>query len=158
MENGITIDLDEATGDWFEFFESRIDIRTGEISYDDPKLGTGRVCIRDMGPFLQERQRSRKKKYTFVRNPSTRAMERVEYYDQTAEEEAQEREDAIDYAITGLENFFDAKGKPIKCTRENKIKLLAIPVFDRFLSRCFELQQNASRIQAKVTEKNSSIP
>ena len=158
MENGITFNLDEATGDWFEFFESRIDIRTGDITYDDPKPGTGRVCIRDMGPFWRERLRSRKKKFEFVRNPSTRAMERVEYYDQTPEEEAKEREDAFDYAITDFDNFFDAKGKPIKCTRENKIRLIAIPVFDRFLTRCFELQQNASKIQAKAAEKNSSTP
>jgi len=158
MEKGIFFDLDEARGDWFDFFESRIDIKTGDVTYDDPKPGTGRVCIRDMGPFWRERQRNRKKKSEFVRNPSTRAMERVEYYPQTAEEEAQEREDAFDYAITDFEDFFDAKGKPIKCTKENKIRLLAIPVFDRFIARCFELQQNASKIQAKVTEKNSPTP
>ena len=158
MDKGIIFDLGKATGDWFEFFESHIDIRTGDITYDDPKPGTGRVCLRDMGPFWRESQRSRKKKCEFVRNPSTRAMERVEYYDQTAEEEAREREDGFDYTITDLENFFDAKGKPIKCTRENKLKLLEIPVFDRFIARCFEVQQNASKILAKVTEKNSSTP
>ncbi|GAH16387.1 unnamed protein product, partial [marine sediment metagenome] len=80
------------------------------------------------------------------------------YTDQTAEQEAQEREDAFDYAITDFENFFDAKGKPIKCSKENKIKLMAIPVFDRFIARCFELQQNATKIQTEVTEKNSSTP
>lgn len=158
MDKGIIFNLDEIAGDWFEFFESTIDIKTGDITYDEPKSGTGRVCIRDMGPFWRERLRNRKKKGEFVRNPSTRAMERVEYYDQTAEEEAQERENAFDYAITDFENFFDAKGKPIKCTKENKIKLLAIPVFDRFVARCFELQQNATKIQTEVMEKNSSTP
>lgn len=158
MDKGIIFNLDEGVGDWFEFFESRIDIKTGDVTYDDPKPGTGRVCLRDMGVFMRERQRTRKKKYEFVLNPRTRAMEKVESTEQTAEEEAQEREDAFDYAITGFENFFDTKGKPIKCTRENKLKLLAIPVFDRFVARCFEIQQNASKIQAEVTEKNSSIP
>lgn len=157
MEKGIIFNLDEAVGDWFEFFESRIDIRTGDISYDDPKPGTGRVCLRDMTVFMRERRRNRKMKTQFVRNPGSRAMEQVECL-QTAEEEAQDREDAFDYAITDFENFFDAKGKPIKCTKENKIKLLAIPVFDRFVAHCFEIQQNASRIQAEVTEKNSPTP
>ena len=157
MEKGIIFDLDEATGDWFDFFESRIDIKTGDVTYDDPKPGTGRICLRDMGVFMRERRRNRVKKTKFVQNTGTRAMEQIELL-QTAEEEAQERDDGFDYAITGFEDFFDAKGKPIKCTRENKLKLLAIPVFDRFVARCFEMQQNASKIQAQVTEKNSSIP
>lgn len=157
MDKGVIFNLDEATGDWFEFFESTIDIKTGDIAYEDPKPGTGKVRIRDMGPFLREKKRSRKKETEFVLNRNSRAMEQVELL-QTSEEEAQEREDAMDYAITGLENFFDAKGKPIKCTKENKMALLAIPVFDRFVARCFELQQNASRIQAEVAEKNSSTP
>lgn len=158
MEKGIIFDLDEAKGDWFDFFESRIDIKTGEITYDDPKPGTGRVCLRDMSAFLRKKQRSRKKEYAVVLNTKTRGMEKIESTEQTGEEEAQERDDLYDYAIMGLENFFDAKGKPIKCTKENKLKLLAIPVFDRFIARCFELQQNASKIQAKVAEKNSSTP
>lgn len=157
MEKGTIFDLDEVTGDWFEFFESRIDIKTGDITYDDPKPGTGKVCLRNIGIFMRERQRSRKKEYQFVPNTRSRAMEHVELL-QSPEEETKEREDAFDYAITGLENFFDAKEKPIKCTRENKLKLLAIPVFDRFLARCFELQQNASTIQTEVAEKNSSTP
>ena len=157
MDKGIVFNLDGAAGDWFDFFESSIDIKTGETTYDDPRPGTGRVCIRDMGVFFRERQRTRKRKTQFVRNSGSRAMEQVELL-QTPEEEAQDREDAFDYAITDFENFFDAKGKPIKCTRENKLKLLAIPVFDRFVGRCFEIQQNASKIQAKVTEKNSPTP
>ena len=84
-------------------------------------------------------------------------MEQVELL-QTPQEEAQEREDGIDYAITDFENLFNGNGKPIKCTKENKMELMVIPVFDRFIARCFELQQNASKIQAKVAEKNSSKP
>lgn len=159
MEKGIIFNLDETAGDWFDFFESRVDLKTGEVTYDDPKPGTGRVCLRNMAVFMRKRQRSRKKEHDFVLNTNSRAMERVEYLKpQTAEEEAQEREDAFDYAITGLEDFFDGKGKPIKCTRENKLELLAIPVFDRFIARCFEIQQNASKIQTQVAEKNSSTP
>ena len=158
MDKGTIFDLDETKGDWFDFFESTIDIKTGDITYDDPKPGTGRVCLRNMSVFVRERNRNRKKKYEFVLNSSTRSMQKVESTEQTAEEEAQERDDAFDYAITHFENFFDAKGKTIECIRENKIKLLAIPVFDRFIARCFELQQNANKMQSQVIEKNSSTP
>jgi len=157
QSKGTIFNLDDVSGDWFEFFESTIDIKTGDITYADPKPGTGRVCLRDMSVFWRERQRSRKKKTQIVRNSGSRGMEQIETLP-TAEEDAQEREDAFDYSITGLENFFDAKGKSIKCTKENKVKLLAIPVFDRFIARCFELQQNMSKIQAEVAEKNSSTP
>ncbi len=157
MDKGTIFDLDETKGDWFDFFESTIDIKTGDTTYDDPKPGTGKVCLRNMSVFVRERNRNRKKKTSIVRNPSTRAMEQIELL-QTAEEEAQERDDAFDYAITELKDFFDAKGKIIECTRENKLELLTIPVFDRFIARCFELQQNASKIQTEVAEKNSSTP
>ncbi len=158
MDKGTIFDLDETKGDWFDFFESTIDIKTGDTTYDDPKPGTGKVCLRNMSVFVRERNRNRKKKYEFVVNPRTRAMEKVESTEQTAEEEAQERDDAFDYAITEFKDFFDAKGKPIEATRENKLKLLAIPVFDRFIARCFELQQNANKMQAQVIEKNLSTP
>ena len=158
MDKGIIFDLDKATGDWFDFFESRIDIKTGEITYDDPKPRTGRVCLRNMQAFLRERQRNRKKTYEVVLNLKTRGMEKIESTEQTAEEEAQERDDAMDYAITDFQDFYDKKKNLIECTRENKLKLLAIPVFDRFIARCFEMQQNVSKIQAQVTEKNSPTP
>jgi len=154
MTKGTVFNLDEVTGDWFDFFESEVDIKTGEIIYHDPKPGTGRVCIRNMAPFWRDRNRTRKKKAEFVRNPSTRAMERVEYTDITPEQEATERDDAFDYAITGFENLFDNKGKPITCTRENKLRLMTIPVFDRFIARCFEIQQNTVKAQNEVAEKN----
>lgn len=157
MEKGTIFNIGEAKGDWFDFFESSINIKTGDIIYDDPKPGTGRICVRNISVFLRETQRNREKKTAIVRNTGTRAMEQIELL-QTSEEEAQEREDAFDYAIVDFENLFDAKGKPIECTRENKLILITIPVFDRFLARCFEIQQNVSTIQAEVAEKNLSTP
>ena len=109
MGTGTTFNLDATPGDWFEFFESRIDQNTGDIIYDDPISGGGQVCIRDTREFWQERLAKRKKNHTFVLNKATRAMERVEYYaEMTAEEDQKEREDAFDYSIVDFKYFYDA--------------------------------------------------
>jgi len=159
MNKGTIFDLEERQGDWFDFFESRIDQKTGEVIYDDPIPGSGKVCFRDMREFWQERLAKRKKRHEFVVNPTTKAMERVEYYEvMTAEEEQKERDDAFDYSIIDLKDFYDAKKKPIECTRENKLKLVTLPVFDRFMARCIILQQEAKGKQIEASEKNSSTP
>jgi len=74
------------------------------------------------------------------------------------EEQQKEQDDMTDYVITGLKDFFDAKGKPIECTRENKIKLVKVPVFDRFMAKCMELQVNQNIKQTEKAEKNSGKP
>ena len=76
----------------------------------------------------------------------------------TAEEEQKERDDAFDYSIVDLKDFYDSNKKPIECTRENKLKLVALPVFDRFMARCIMIQQDAKGKHVEVTEKNSSTP
>lgn len=145
-------DLEVTGGEWFQFFESHFSER-GEIVYDDP-AGDARVCIRSIMPFFEEVQGGKKKKFEWVLNTQTRAMERVGYYpEQTAEDIRREREDAYDYAITAWENF-TVKGKLIECTRENKIKLMKVPVFDRFVARCFQLLSGAGVKQQEAEEKN----
>jgi hypothetical protein len=71
-------------------------------------------------------------------NPKTRQMERITYYAELSIEEAKaERDDAYDFAITGIEGFKDAKtGQIITCTRANKLALMKVPVFDRFFAKC----------------------
>jgi len=160
MSKGTVFDLTEnQEGDWFDFFTSKLDLETGNVIYDDPIPGTGRACFRPARPFLEEKLEQRKKISEVVLNPKTRAMERIESYKPlTAKEEKQEREDLIDYAFTGLEDFFEPDGTPIKCTRKNKIALVKVPVFDRFMARCMELQVNANIKQAEKSEKNLKTP
>lgn len=148
-------DLDAQTqGEWFPFFESHIDEK-GEVVYSDPKPDAGRVCIRPIGPKIEEMQMGRKRKYEFVLNPATRSMERVSFFEELPPDQARvEREDLWDYAITGLENFFDAKGKEIEGTRENKIKLMSIPVFDRFFARCLQTLSSSGVREKEELEKN----
>lgn len=160
MDKGTVFNLEENNeGDWFDFFTSCIDLDTGEVIYDDPIPGTGKACFRPARPFLEERLSKRKKVSEVVLNPKTRAMERIESYKTlTQEEEKQEREDLTDYIFIGLEDFFEPNGDAIKCTRENKIALSKVPVFDRFMARCMELQMNENVKQAEKSEKNLGKP
>lgn len=133
------IDFEANDGEWFTFVMSRIDDQ-GKVVYDDPLPDAGKVCVRSLVPFFEQRQAGRKKKYEFVHNPSTRAMERVGFIpEQTAEQAREEREDAWDYAIKDFENFNDKNKVPIPCTRENKLRLMKLPVFDRFIGRCLQM-------------------
>jgi hypothetical protein len=152
----MVIDIDKSSeGEWFTFFESRIG-EDGKVVYDEPKKDAGRVCIRSIVPFIEEKQGQRKRKYEFVLNPVARSMERVGYYDEIPPEQAkQEQADLWDYAITGLEGFYDKNHKEITCTRENKVKLMKLSVFDRFVARCLQLLGSATAEAKEAEEKNS---
>jgi hypothetical protein len=145
----------EEQGDWFAFFSSKIDQSTGEISYNPPEPDAAEFRVRSMASFFENRRKGRKKEYKMVLNPSTRAMERVGYFeDLPAEEATKENEDLWDYAITGIKNAFSASGEPIECTRENKLKLLEIPIFLRFMTRVFQMLTEAGIKQKASAEKN----
>lgn len=142
-------------GEWFPFFSSHIDPVTGEPIYEDP-AGDARAQIRSFAPFFEERVGKRNRDVEHIYNPKTRAMERVSFFKELAPAAIKaEREDAFDYAITGLENFKDSKtGKPITCTRENKIALMKVPVFDRFFARCQQLLANSGVKEKEEAVKN----
>ena len=148
-------DLDSTEGEWFQFFSSHIDLNTGEIIYEEP-TSDARVQIRSIAPFIEERLAKWKRSVEHVYNPKTRAMERISYFpDQTLEESRMDRDDAWDYAITGIENFKDSKtGELIICTRENKLKLMKVPVFDRFFTRCQQLLADSGVKEKEKEEKN----
>jgi len=134
------ISLDTAQGEWFPFQNSKIDPVTGEPVFDDP-VTDAKVQIRAMTPFFEERIAKRRRQTEHVMNPKTRQMERISFYAELSVEEAKdERDDAFDFAITGIEGFKDAKtGKMIECDRASKLALMKVPVFDRFFARCQQL-------------------
>ena len=148
-------DIDKQNeGEWFTYFKSRVNER-GEIEYDEPEPNAGRICVRSITPKLEELQASRKRKFEFVFNPATRSMERVGYYDELPPEEVRKRSDDVwDYAITAWEGLLNAKGKAIECNRDNKLKLMAIPEFDRFIGRCLQMLGDASVKAKEELEKN----
>lgn len=142
-------------GEGFKFFESRI-TEKGDVIYDDPKEDAATFYIRALGPKVEEFLAKRKRRFDFVLNPSTRAMERVGYFEEQPREEAQKQSyDLWDYAITGWdEKALDAKGQPIPVTRENKLKLMKLAVFDRFVARCLQLIASAGVKAQEEAEKN----
>jgi len=150
------LDLDASSGEWFNFFSSHIDPVTGEPVYEEP-VKDARVQIRSIAPFIEERMAKRKKAFEHVYNPKTRSMERMGFFpDLSPEEQKAERDDLWDYAIVALENFKDAKtGKVITCTRENKLALMKLPVFDRFVARCQQLISSAGVKEKEEAVKNS---
>ena len=149
------IDLNAQEGEWFPFQNSKIDPLTGEPVFDDP-VSDAKVQIRSMTPFFEERIAKRKRQTEHVLNPKTRVMERIAYYAELTVEEARaERDDAFDFAITGVEGFKDSKtGQAITCTRENKLALMKVPVFDRFFARCQQLLSSYGVKQKEEIEKN----
>jgi hypothetical protein len=134
------IDISTNEGEWFPFQNSKIDPLTGEPVFDDPDTD-GKVQIRSMTPFFEERIAKRKRQSEHVMNPKTRQMERISFYAELSVEEAKsERDDAFDFAITGIEGIKDSKtGRLLKNTREDKLALMKVPVFDRFFARCQQL-------------------
>lgn len=154
-EKGSFFTLDDTAGEWFTFFSSRIDGQ-GEVKYLDPLPDAGRVCVRSIVPLIEQQQTKRKRRAEFVPNPKTRQMERVAFFDDPSPEQAKtEREDIWDYAITGFENILDADGNPIPCTRENKLKLMSLPVFDRFIARCLQILSESGVRSAEEQAKNA---
>jgi len=151
----MVFDLDRQTeGEWFPFFESHVNEK-GEIVYDDPKPNAGRVRIRSLTPIIEQKQEGKKRSFAFVLNPQTRAMERVGYFEEVSLEQAKnERDDVWDYAITGFEGLYDAKGNEIACTRENKLKLMAIPMFDRYVGKCLRMLSDAGVVAKEEQGKN----
>ena len=152
----VNINLEQGEeGEWFQFFESDVDFETEKVIYHPPTT-EGRVKVRSSTPFFQAQAAKRKRQGEFAYNPKTRQMEKiVSVVEQTPEERMAEREDLWDYCITGIENFKDSKsGKAINCTRENKLKLMKIPVFDRFVARCWELLTNSKAVEDDKLEKN----
>ena len=141
-------------GEWFPFFTSSVS-NTGEVVYDDP-TGDAKVLVRSIAPIIEERLALRKKKYENVLNPVARTMERISYYEeQTVEQLKKEREDVWDYAIMDFKNFTDKNGKIIECNRENKLKMMALPVFDRFIARCLFLINSEGARSKEAELKNS---
>ena len=152
------ISLEQTEGEWFPFQNSKIDPLTGEPVFDDPDT-EARVQIRSMTPFFEERIAKRKREVERILNPKTRQMERISYYaDLSVEDARAERDDAFDFAITGVEGFKDSKtGQIITCTRENKLKLMKLPVFDRFFARCQQLLSSSGVKQKEELDRNFPI-
>jgi len=137
------VDLDNIESDegvWFDYQESHFDKDKGEFVFDPPNSDAS-IKVRRIGKFIADSMANRKQKEKIVLNTHSKKMERITYYEDESPEYIQKGiEDAYDYAITALKGFKNKKtGEVIECTRENKLALMKIPAFDRFLARCFRV-------------------
>jgi len=148
---GITLNLNPAEGEWFDFFGSHIDQNTGETVYHAPSPAA-KALIRNASAFIEAQMKKRKRKVENVLNPKTRQMERVSGFEEISVEQVlQEADELYDYAIMDLRGFKDRKtGSVIQCNREKKIALRRNELFRRYFERCQQILNGS----AEVIEKN----
>ena len=155
MGNGQIFTEAPEEGTWIPFFGSSVDSESGKITYDDPITNAAEFCIRSTKKFYEERMKSRKLESGMTLNPKTRGMEKVtSFKEQSPAELIEEYNEALDYSITGIRNAFWDKSTPIKCTKEDKMRLKNISVFDRFLARAIEMLDEGAVKQVEAVEKN----
>jgi hypothetical protein len=145
----------EGQGEWFRFFCSTVK-ENGDVVFLEPEADAGRVRLRiaDTGVIEGIRAQTRKTVKEFVHNPRTRGMERVEYEDQTPEQKKKEMELIWDHAIMEWEGIQDKNGNEIPCTVENKLKLMNVPQFARFVGRGFQIISSANAQGLEDAGKN----
>ena len=159
-------DLNVGIGEWFPFVQSEIK-PDGEVKYSDPEtdengnITAGRVQLRiaDADTLESIQSQTRKREVEHVFNPKTRQMERLPYFEQTPAQEKKERELIWDYAIMDwedIEPFLNPDGTPIARTVDNKLRLMNIPVFARFVGRCLQMISGATNEAKVAAEKNLS--
>jgi len=158
MECKKVFNLESSAGEWFPFFGSEMGT-DGEIKYSDPEPGAARVMLRQADPDVLEEIYSKtgKEEVDRVLNTKSKAMDRVPFRKQTPEQKKLEREMIWDYAIIDWEDkapFLQADGSPISRTVENKLKLMGIGVFGRFVTRC--LQSDSGMTEIKEAERKNS--
>lgn len=143
------------TGAWFDFFKSEVD-DDGNITYFEPEKNAGKVQVRVVNPDVLEeiQKKTRTEHAEFKNNKKTRQLERIVYYTQTDQQKKEEREAIWDHAIVSWQALLDAKGNDIPCTLENKMKMMSISVFARFIARCLEIAGTYEAEDKKTKAKN----
>lgn len=145
-----------STGEWFPFFgsETKAD---GTVNYLPPEKDAGKVQIRladtETVERIQKETRSKVKEWLW--HPKTHQPYRGEAWEQSPEQQKKEREMIWDHAIQSWEGILDKDGNAIPCTTENKVKLMSIPMFARFVGRCLELLNLSEAERKAALEKNS---
>lgn len=147
-------------GEWFPFMDSKINTETGEVEWlpVDPESDE-KICFKQLNPDKWREIRDKykgKKTNVPVQNPTSRAMEVVPQYEQTAAQEKGERMEFWDAQIVDW-NIKTPKGELIPCTAETKYKLITgAPNFLRYANKCLQLMAGAKEEGKKELEKNSS--
>ena len=153
------LDLEvQKEGEWFPYMESDVDPNTGETVWGEPMEKVA-VQIRSMKKFFEDSYASRKRVVEWKVHPKSKQNERHSYPKDLAPKEIiEERNDAYEYAITGLRGWKDKKtSKEIECSREVKLFLMSMGAFDRFFSNCQTSLETYGMIKEEKESKNLSI-
>ena len=140
-------------GEWFTFRMSEIDQNSGDIVWGDEIEGL-EVKIRSWKPFFEENIEKRPQETIWKVHPKSRAYEpHTKFKDLTVEEIKIERDNAVDFAITGLKGWKDkVTRKEYPCTKEVKIELMKLDFFDRFFTDC---QQKIDSLCIEMEDKET---
>ena len=125
--------------------------------FNDEKPDEGRICLRN--PSFAEiedvRQQTVTHEVEYKRLKKREPLQRFEY---DVIDSVKNLELLWDIQIVDWENVEDEKGKPLKCTRENKLRLFREePAFLIFVGNCMEMLSEELPT-AEDLEKNSSKP
>ena len=146
----------ESEGVWFRFFESEVG-DNGEMTYLEPKEDAGEVCIRAMDADVMKDIKSKTSKLVekIVLNTKSKAMERIQYEEQTPDQKEQESEMVWDYVIQDWRGILDKNGNEIPCTSLNKRLIMKKSLqFVWFAARCLHLVTRTNVEKAEGAEKN----
>lgn len=147
--------MDVKEGTWFDFFYSKLNADTMELTYSDPIENGPRAKVRSPTPFFEERAKFRKTESAMVLNKKSRAMQKVvSDKELTPEERQKESDDMRDYIIQEVDGF-KLSGRVMKNTREDKLKAMRMPLFSLFINHCVELLTEQGAKEEKAESKNS---
>jgi hypothetical protein len=127
-------DLSENPGVWFDM------------------EGGGRVQLKTLAAedLKAIRKQSAKKRVEYKRIEGKAERFDVEDVDEDAQNQL-----FWDHVIMSWEKFFDSKGEPIPCTKENKVLLMQRSIkFARFVTEALRTLSEDETAQAEATEKN----
>lgn len=118
------------------------------IALDEDHPEQGKLCLRVAnGEALDEIKKKTHKKRVEIRRGQRFEVEEVN--------EALYDELLWDYCIVDWEGILDAKGKPIPCTRENKVRLLrGSPLFLQLYIDCIGRLDEYRKQALEEEEKN----
>lgn len=116
------------------------------FSFNEDDADSGRICVR----VMNEAERRKIRKAT-----TKKILKRGQWVEDINDDKFSEM--LWDYCIVDWEGLEDDAGKPIECSRENKLKLIREHVgFQFFVSTCIERVTEQIENQLEVVEKNSS--
>lgn len=141
------------SGTWFQFRESTVDPATKEPVFKEAVKGAGEILLRSVTPFIRKQIMSADVQTKPVVNQFTRRME-FAAVERTAEQKQKDSDDMWDYAIVDWKGFLDGKGKPIPCTRENKLAMMDVDRFVRFVNYALGAIDQYTEAKEKEEQKN----